>query len=140
MATRYGVSLVVLSHRLSLPQLAAKLGREPGNGSHDMGAPRVRGTVWPYTVWREDAHDSDAPWHEQCLQPLREMPPECLAVLAAAPDDIAVSLDVAVFFETAYCGLRFGRDVIAELSRKGVDLEITSYPVAPNEEGDEADG
>lgn len=106
MAATFDVGLIVTSRRLSLMELATRLGRKPQTGSHDKGEPRGlkrSGLVWTCTVWRENVRDADASVYQQCSQLLRDMPPACAELLAAEPDDISVTLHVAVFYESAYC-------------------------------------
>jgi len=97
--TKFYVGLAVTSRKLSLSELAERLGRQPRPGSHDKGAPRgLRGDTWAQSVWRENARDVNAVWCDQALQLLRDAPPGLGALRAAEPDEVSISLDVAVFF------------------------------------------
>ena len=58
------------------------------------------------------------------------MPPKCIELHTSEPDDISVSLDIAVFYKSAYFNLVMPRGLITELSTKGIDIEITAYPVS----------
>ena len=132
MATKFDVSMIITSRRLSLSELAVRLERKPPKGSHEIGDPRglrIHGKVWEETSWRENALDTTLAWHEQCLCLLREMPPRCVDLRASDPGDITISLDVAAFFEDAYFNIVVPPSLIGELSEKGIDFEITAYPV-----------
>lgn len=128
MAATFDVGLKVTSRRLSLVELAARLGQEPGSGSHDKGDLRIDGSPWTVTVWRANARDAGVPLLTQCLQVLRDMPRECVELLAGEPEEVSVSLDVAAFYEGAYFNIVLPSGLIRELSSKGVDLEMTVYP------------
>jgi hypothetical protein len=131
MASDFNVGLLMISRKLSLAELTVKLGQEPQSGSHDKDTPRsvVRQNVtWPCTVWRANASDPDACWHEQCLQLLRDMPQKCVELVAMEPNDISVLLSVAAFYRSAYFDLVLPSTLIGELCRRKVDFEITAYP------------
>lgn len=130
MSTTFDVSLVVMSRRLSLPELASRLEREPQTGSHDKRDLRRGDAAWGCTIWRGNSQDANAPWCEQCFRLLREMPPKCIELRTADPDDISVGLQVAAFYEAAYFDLTLPHGLMGELSRTGVDIEIVGYPVA----------
>ena len=132
MSDRIDVGLIITSNRLSLVELAKRLGRDPPNGSHDKGEPKgllKRGLTWPCTFWRENVYDTDAPLVTQCMQILKQMPPKCIELLNTEPNDISVSLSIAVFYKSAFFNLNVPRSLITELSHKGIDFEITAYPV-----------
>lgn len=115
--------------------------RQPQPGSHDRGEQRGKpgdSLIWSCTVWREHARDSDASVYAQCTQLLREMPPICAELLATEADDISVILDVAVFYDGAYCDFMMPRSLIGQLAAKGVDFEITAYPVSHSAGAEEA--
>ncbi len=130
----FNSAVVVTSCTLSLPELTARLGREPqsGSGSHNRGDQRGlpgQGLTWDRTIWRENAQDDKAPLYEQCSQLLQDMPPKCVELLLAEPNDIAVSLDIVVFYESAYVSFVLPSRLIRELCAKGIDVEVTVYPV-----------
>lgn len=135
MSRRFEAALIVTSGRLTLSELAARLQREPSSGSHDKGSIRgfpSWGKRWTHTVWRQIASCLDGPLLEQCEQLLADMPPGCAELVRAEPEDISVCLDIACFFQTAYFNLTLPRKFITDLAAKGIDLEITAYPVAPD--------
>jgi hypothetical protein len=128
MTAQFDVGLVVTSQTLSLSELTLRLQREPQSGSHDKGAPRPSGAFWTISVWRENARDSNASLEAQCLQILKDVPPACMQLVEAAPDDVSISLDIAVFFEDAYLRVQLPSCVIGELAKRGIGLEVTGYP------------
>lgn len=132
MAKNFDVSLLIRSRKLSLSELSSRLEREPQSGSHDKGSPRGSVT-WEYTFWRENACDADSSLYAQCSQLLRDIPPKCIELLVAEPDDISVWLDVALFYEGAYCEFDLPRKLIGELFASGVDFSITAYPCSADD-------
>lgn len=56
------------------------------------------------------------------------MPPKCLGLRADDPNDISVCLCIAVFHEAAYFEIILPPTLIDELSAKGIELSIVTYP------------
>src|SRR5438034_1269714 len=102
MGRKFDVSLLITSKALSLTELAALLERPPQTGSHDKDEMHPRGSTWKTTIWRENARDPNAPFEVQCAQLLTDLPSKCSELIATKAEDIAVSLDVAAYFQTAY--------------------------------------
>ncbi|HEY4308627.1 MAG TPA: hypothetical protein VGN12_04160 [Pirellulales bacterium] len=122
---------MVTSKRMSLAELATALGRPPQAGSHDKGARHPSGKSWDVTIWRANSLDPSAALEVQSVQLLNDMPSACADLLATSPDDITVTLDVAVYFLTPYSSSIISPAMISALAGKGIQLEITSYPIEP---------
>jgi hypothetical protein len=60
------------------------------------------------------------------------MPPGYAELVYAERDDISIRLDIVFFFNAAYFNLKLPEDLIRNLAAKGIDLEITAYPVDPD--------
>ena len=136
MSKPFDVSLAVTSRRFTLAELTARLGRKPSPGSHDKGERRGSSNSnqsWDCNVWRQNPADDSLPLADQCLELLRTMPSACGELRAADPDDFSVSLDIAVFFNTAYFSLVLPHRLIAKAAESHVDLEITGYPSRPSD-------
>ncbi len=130
MLNRFDVSLVVTSRNLSLAELSQRLGREAQSGSHDKDSLRLKRAPWGISIWRQNSEDSDKPLLERCFEILANIPPKYAELRAVAPEDITASLDIAIFFPTAYVNLPLPHSLIDELAKKRIGLEITGYPVS----------
>ena len=125
----FDISLVVTSRNLSLTELSQILGKEPQSGSHCKGGARLTGEKWDCSVWRENARDTNADWRDQCLSLLREIPANWADLQSRYPDDISISLDMALFYDTAYASISMPPSLLREILHKNVGLEIAIYPV-----------
>jgi len=136
MVATFEVGLIVTSRSLSLMELARPLGQEPAAGSHNKGDARIDGSRWETTVLWLNTRAAGAGLLAQCLQVLGDMPPKCAELAGGKADDLCVSLDVAAFYEGAYFNVVLPSDLIRELASKGVDVEITVYPVVSQEDSE----
>ena len=125
------VSLLVTSPTLSLAELTARLGRVPAAESHDKGdAHAVSGKLpWPITVWRFDSDAPESASVQDHLERLeRRFPPADLQ--RTLPSGCTLSVDVALFFESAFVSATIAPRGIEIINCYDAKLEITCYPVS----------
>ena len=67
------------------------------------------------------------------------IPSGWIEIRAAAAEDITISLDIVAYFHTAYVSITLPRSLIQDVSKSGLDLEVTAYPCTENEERAAAD-
>jgi hypothetical protein len=125
----FSVSLDVVSTELRLGDLTAQLGAEPSEDSHDLGSPRGRGTSWPETVWRLDSDAPEsAPLEVHCQSLLDKARAAGVLDSLRHLRNAAAHINVAVFFDTAYCSVPIPPACLEAIRDHGLGLEVTCYP------------
>ncbi len=72
--------------------------------------------------------NQNATFAEQCAAVLSAVPSKCAELLSAKSTDLVASLDIAVYFATPYMTANVPSDVIRELSKNGIGIDLTAYP------------
>jgi hypothetical protein len=125
---RFGVSILVQSPSLNLDELSQKLGRPHSSDSHTIGEPHRGGSAWSKTAWRFDSDASEGASVQDHLENLKaRFPPTELVALL--PADCTVSIDIAIFFDTANVSLSVPRRGMEIANSYNAALEVTCYPV-----------
>jgi hypothetical protein len=125
------VSLLVTSQSMSLAELTANLGRAHSPGSHNKGdvsaGAKLGKPLWSVIVWRFDSDAPETAPVEQHLERLEIQFPaaELKRVLPAGCD---VSVDIALFFDTANVSATIPRRGIEIIDAYGAKLEVNCYP------------
>src|SRR5258708_7869408 len=124
---KISVSLLVTSPSLSLAELTSKLGRAHSSGSHSKGeisaGVKLGKGPWSMTIWR---FDSDAEASASLLQHLERLEIQFPAaeLKRALPPDCRVSVDVAVFFDTANVSATIPHRGVEIIDAYGAELEV----------------
>jgi hypothetical protein len=124
----FSVSLDVTSTKLSLHEIAARIGMEPSPDSHDKGSPRGRGSTWSATIWRLSSQPPESAPLKVHLEDLLSKFHEGVLTSACAILDAQVDLSIGVFFDEAYCSVSIPTGFLDAIKEYPVGLEITCYP------------
>ena len=125
------VSLLVTSPSMSLAELTSKLGRTHSSGSYDKGEASAGAKLgkppWPVTVWRFDSDAQSSASLQLHLERLEIQFPAA-ELKRILPAGCEVSVDIAVFFDTANVSATIPRRGVEIIDAYNAKLEITCYP------------
>jgi hypothetical protein len=126
MPNAFEVILKITSDTLSLPELERRFGPS-GPGSHDKSELNPRGHRWSTTIWRRDANSDASDLGTQCGELID-------SVDLTSLEDVTAVVDLVVYFSSVTVSTSVPPRTIRKLGEHGVGLEISCYPVPPNEE------
>ncbi len=127
-------TLDFMSADLTLAELSAMLGLEPGPSSHDKGTPKYRG-FWKFTIFRIEIQGMDGASLDVQLDSLFSK----LEHLGSAnrlkfdTNDVRLILNIAKYFYEAYSSIEISSRHISEMNRYKIELDVTSYPCCEDE-------
>jgi hypothetical protein len=121
-------SLDIVSNSHNLSELSAFLQIAPSASSHDKGASRGRGRIWSESILRIDsALSRENPPGDQIQKLLLEYN-RLFLVEKLRGIDARTIMNVAVMFESAYVSVKIDPELMAEMARYKIALEVTAYP------------
>lgn len=129
----YIVTFEVSSPSLSLHELSDLLGM-PGSpysysiGSAQEGSSPLRQRVRNCTTWRLESDLEGRAEIEEHLQSIADKLPSINLDRASLPDDVSLTLDIAVMFDTVTCTVRVPARWLQVFSQYAVSLATSCYP------------
>jgi len=125
--TNYEITLEIESQTLSLSQIAAVLGADGSEFSHNKGDRRMSKSSWDETTWKTvPIQDTDI---ESVLTQLLHHP--VIATLQnkrAALGDICAFVNLAVFHQSYTYSFSIPQTLLSRIGEIGLDLSVSCYP------------
>lgn len=118
-----------MTAELGMSQLSAQLGHPYSSGSYDKGSRQGNREPSPITVWRFDSKASNSASVSEHFKDIESrLPPSKVRQLKAANKDIAIWINVAVYFDTAMCTAQLPSECMVIANGYDSGVEITCYP------------
>lgn len=131
------VSLIVTTTALTLSEISSRLGHSHSSGSHEKGTPRHVGAPFDCTIWRLDSAVGRSASLEKHFESLASrLPAEVVRRPGVLPDDVAVYLDIVVYFDTPMCTISIPLACADMAKAYSADIEISCYPCDFESEGE----
>lgn len=127
----FSVSIDVMSETLSLSELTRLLALVPSDESHDKGSPQPRGRRWNVTTWRVSSQvPESASLDAHCEDAVTRALAAGLFGPVPVPQDVKVVLNIAVFFDAAYCSIILPPSCLRAIRGYPIEVDVTCYPVS----------